>query len=335
MTTRIAAALCAWLPALAAAAAFAPVDAPGEEPAGASREEPAREPGAGRTLNGHRFMPSAAVAQPFATTSLGSFLLVGVGSTTGRVQVGQRTFAGTYDYAGLGGVLSYEQAFLDHFSARVAIQDFIYSGINGESALVVGSGMQAGGAVGATATFQLGDSVRAGVLLDVGYAPNLALTIASGVSSIVDSCAGPQGCVVEPGQVFAVRRVLTVQPVAAVSWAPLRSLGVTAAAGLLAATTSGETQVDGQAIVAGGAVDFDFLTVSSVPIGLLAQCNLTAPVSGSGLESVLDVGGGIYYTGRKDLSAGVQILVRRFALTPSLDVSWSTILAALGLRYYW
>ena len=40
-----------------------------------------------------------------------------------------------------------------------------------------------------------------------------------------------------------------------------------------------------------------------------------------------DLGGGIFYTGRKDLAAGVQFVSRRFAVVPNVDVSWKTYLA--------
>ncbi len=46
-------------------------------------------------------------------------------------------------------------------------------------------------------------------------------------------------------------------------------------------------------------------------------------------------GGGIFYTGRKDLSAGIQFVARRFAVTPNVDIGFNTNLATLGLRYYW
>jgi hypothetical protein len=44
---------------------------------------------------------------------------------------------------------------------------------------------------------------------------------------------------------------------------------------------------------------------------------------------------GIFYTARKDLSAGFQLVSRRFAVTPQVNVSWSTFIATAGLRYFW
>ncbi len=301
-------------------------------------EEPAREPPVGRTLNGHRFMPTAAVSQPFATTSLASYLIVGLGSTTGSLQVGDRVFSGSFDYAGAGGFLGYEYAFLDYFSARLSIVEAIYSGINGKSALVVGTEVQIGGNLGVTASMPLGDSVRLGLLFDVGYSPNLAITLGTGVASIINSCiaAGVQGCSVNTDSLFGSTNVLSLQPAVSASWAPFRSMGITGSVGYVyASQTKSENTVTGQAAVLATAVDFDFLAISSVPIGLQAQFAWTAPFTGGGLQHVTDLGGGLFYTGRKDLSAGLQFINRRFAITPDVDVSWSAKLLTLGLRYYW
>jgi hypothetical protein len=296
---------------------------------------PVAEQGAGRTLNGHRFMPTGFVVDPFVQTSLGSILILGLGSTTGHLQAGDRVFSGSFDYAGMGALITYERAFGEHFSARIALENFIYSGINGESALVIGSTLQVGVGGGGTGSIRLGDSVRLGALFDVSYAPNLALTIGSGISSIIETCSGAQGCVVDPGKVFGTTKVLTLKPSVAASWAPLRSLGATAAVGLAFSSSSGAENLTGQAIVVGGAVDFDLLAVSSVPLGLQALVNYTGHIGGSGVQDVLDLGGGLFYTGQKDLSVGAQILFRRFAIRPDVDVSWNTVLVGLGLRYYW
>jgi len=40
-------------------------------------------------------------------------------------------------------------------------------------------------------------------------------------------------------------------------------------------------------------------------------------------------------TGRENLALGVQAVNRRFRVVPEVDVSWSTFVASIGLRYYW
>ena len=85
----------------------------------------------------------------------------------------------------------------------------------------------------------------------------------------------------------------------------------------------------------GASTDYDFGAVSSVPIGLMLQFSWTAPVSGSGVQHVTDLGGGIFYTGREHLAVGLQLIARRFAVEQNLDVSWKTYITTIGLRYYW
>ena len=46
-------------------------------------------------------------------------------------------------------------------------------------------------------------------------------------------------------------------------------------------------------------------------------------------------GGGLLYTGKKDVMLGVQAVYRRFKVVPEVDVSWNTVLVMTGLRYFW
>ena len=75
--------------------------------------------------------------------------------------------------------------------------------------------------------------------------------------------------------------------------------------------------------------------MSRVPVGLQLTWSSLIPVSGEDNQRYTDVGGGLFYTGRKDLSLGLQLAVRRFAVVPEVEVSWSTVVAMIGLRYYW
>jgi len=312
--------------ALAAAATASPVRA----------EEAGSPESGGRVLNGHVFMPATDVPPPFVTTSFASSMLLAAGTTTGSYQVGNQNFSGSFDYAGVGGVLGYEYAFLDHFSVRAKLEEAIYSGITGKSAIVIGTTVQGGGSVGFTASLPIGSSARVGFLFDAGLQPNLALTIGSAIKSIVDSCSQPNGCVVGTGEVFQQRNVITYEPALAASWAPLSALGLTANVGYLWANETGNNSNNNSAksAVLGAAADFDFGAISHVPVGLQAQFSWAAP-NGSFLKHVTDLGGGIFYTGKKDLAIGVQAVNRRFAVTPGVDVSWSTVISEIGLRYYW
>lgn len=288
-----------------------------------------------RVLNGHVFMPSAIVPGALTTTSFGTFLILGLGTSSGTFQVGDRTYAGTFDYAGAGASLGYEYAFLRYFSARFQLADVIYSGIDGPSAIVVGTSLQVAASLGATASLPIGDTLRVGVLLDVGNTPGLGLTIGNGLQTIISDCQ--QGnCQASEGSIFSTHRARTVQPALAANWAPWRPLGLTANASYLSVTQDrGDETFSGEAVSLAGAADFDFLAISKIPVGLQLAFSWTAPVGGSVLQHVTDLGGGIFYTGSQHLALGLQLVSRRFAVQPTVDVSWSTFLSTIGLRYYW
>jgi hypothetical protein len=293
-------------------------------------------PAEGRILNGHTFLPAADVRGPFTVTSFGSFMNIGYGTTSGTYQVGNQIFNQGIDYALFGATLDYELAFLRFFSARLALNPDVFSGANGSSAIVVGSRLQVGMSAGLTASIPLGDAIRVGFLLDTSFGPSLALAIGQGLRAVIDSCQQPSGCSIDTGQAFNVVHVFTLQPAAAVSWAPLPPLGLTANLAYLYATeTDARSSFNGQAVVPAFAADFDFGRISSVPIGIQFQFRWIAPVSGTELQHITDLGGGVFYTGRQDLALGLQLIVRRSAVNSNVDVSFSNFLTSIGLRYYW
>ncbi|HTP50049.1 MAG TPA: hypothetical protein VMK42_05070 [Anaeromyxobacteraceae bacterium] len=288
-----------------------------------------------RILNGHVFMPSATVPGALTTTSFATYLITAYGKTTGSAQIGDKLYSGSFDYAGVGAILGYEYAFLDHFSARFSITELVYTGINGSSALVIGTSVSTGASLGFTASLPIGDSFKLGLLLDGTIGPGLALTIGNGISSIINRCQ-QSGCAVGEGDIFGKKNSFSVQPALAINWAPWRPFGITAnfSYAFISQDLSSGT-FSGQALGLGVALDFDFKAISDVPIGLQAVFAWTTPTSGTNLQHVTDLGGGIFYTGRPHLALGLQIVTRRFRVEPNVDVSWSTWLATIGLRYYW
>ena len=288
----------------------------------------------GRILNGHVFLPSASVPGALTTTSFGTFLEMAYGSTTGSAQVGDTLYSGSFNYAGVGAILGFEYAFLDHFSARLTINELVYSGINGTSAIVVGTSVATAAALGFTATLPVGETLKLGLLVDGGIGPGLALTIGNGLRTLVDNCR--QGnCSVTEDSIFGLNNVFQIQPALAMNWAPVRSFGVTANVSYAFVTQQRNNgDFSGQAFGLGVALDFDFKAVSDVPIGLQGVFTWVAPTSGGGLQHVSDLGGGIFYTGRPHLALGLQIVARRFKVQPQVNVGWSAVLATIGLRYY-
>jgi hypothetical protein len=291
----------------------------------------------GRVLNGHTFMPALDVPGALLTTSFTSALLVGLGQTSASVQISDKTLSGNFEYAAIGAVIGYEYAFLDYFSARLALTELLFTGINGRSAIAVGTGLQGGIGGGLTFSLPVADSLRLGVLFDASVVPNFGLTIGNGVRSIIEACRSPQGCDLRSGDFFQQKSVTQVQPALAASWAPFSALGVTANASYIWANQHlNGSNSSGNAFQLGTALDFDFKAISEVPVGLMFQFSWIAPFNGEALQHVSDIGGGIFYTGRKNLALGAQVIDRRYAVVPGVvNVTWKTFLVDIGMRYYW
>jgi hypothetical protein len=290
-------------------------------------------------------MPVLGMVSPFNTTSFGTFMSMGYGSTTGSLSLQlpgnplppPTTFSGTVSYAAIGGILGFEAAFLDHFSARVVLSETLYSGITGTAAAVVGTNARLGGDFGFTASLPIGQSVRLAGIFDVSYAPQMGLLLGPAIKSAFDSCStGIRDCRFDFSKLFEQKNVLTIEPGVAASWAPLTSLGVTGnltyAHSSLSNSNSGAVTSDAMSL--GVATDFDFHAISSVPVGLQVSWNSRFPFAGGG-DGFTDLGLGFFYTGRKNLSLGLQVIDRRFRVVPDVDASWTTFIALIGLRYYW
>jgi hypothetical protein len=290
----------------------------------------------GRVLNGHTFMPNVDVPGALLTTSFTSALLVGYGETTATLNFPNQTLSGTFKYAAIGAVIGYEYAFLNYFSARLALTELLVSGIDGRSAIAIGTGLQGGVGGGLTFSLPVGDTLRLGILLDVSTVPKFGLTIGNGIKGVIQACQSPEGCTLNSGNFFSNTNVTQVQPTLAASWAPIPALGVTANALYIYANQHvNGRNFSGDAFQLGIALDWDFAAISSVPVGLLFEYTWLAPFSGEALQHVSDIGGGIFYTGRKNLALGVQLIDRRYAVVPGVDVSWKTFLVDIGMRYYW
>jgi hypothetical protein len=297
-----------------------------------------------RDMGGHTYMHALGISSAFATTNFGTYMTAGYGTTKGRVTLlvpgnpDPQTFEGEVSYAAVGSVLDFEWAFLPGFSARFLLTESLYSGVTGAAVAAVGTNIRLGAGLGLTASFPVGESVRLAARLDASYTPQLGLLLGPALKDAYDSCsAGVSNCTFDFQKLFEQNNVFAVKPGAAVAWTPWAPLGVTANLEWVQRSleqTGGSTESSG-ALAAGLALDFDFLNVSTVPVGLVASWSSEWPATGVSSGGFTDVGGGVLYTGRKDLSLGVQAVVRRFRVVPEVDVSWNTFLLLIGLRYYW
>jgi hypothetical protein len=221
-------------------------------------------------------------------------------------------------------------------SARIGLSESLYSGTTGTALAVVGTNVRLGLDAGLTAGMTFGDSLRVSAVIDASSAPRMGLRVGAALEALAQSCQAGN-CEFDLGNLFEQQNIVTLQPGVAAAWAPLKSLGLVANLSYAwsSIAVSNQPTVTTGGIAAGVAVDFDFMGVSKVPVGLQLTWASLIPVSGDSSTRYTDVGGGLFYTGRKDLSLGLQLFVRRFKVVPEVEVSWSTVMAMVGLRYYW
>jgi len=241
-------------------------------------------------------------------------------------------------FAAVGSVIDYEWAFLPGYSARFALSESLYSGVTGAAVATIGTNIRLGAALGLTASFPVGDTVRLAARLDTSYTPQMGLLLGPALQDAYDSCStGVSNCTFDFAKLFEQNNVFTVKAGTALAWTPWAPLGVTANLEWVQRSLeqTGSSTKSAGAINAGLALDFDFRNVSTVPVGLVASWSSEFPVEGVSSTGFTDLGGGVLYTGRKDLSLGVQFIVRHFRVVPEVDLSWNTLLLLTGLRYYW
>jgi hypothetical protein len=92
-----------------------------------------------------------------------------------------------------------------------------------------------------------------------------------------------------------------------------------------------------QGIQLSGLADFDMDPLWRLPVAVAALVHLETRLDHDGINRVLDVGGGIYYTRRVNLQLGLELVRRSGELRreplPSLNLSMG--IATIALRYHW
>ena len=253
-------------------------------------------------------MPALGIVGPFATHQLRHVSDLGAGSTHGSVTLQvpgssrpPQNFRGEVSYAVVGGVFGYEYAFLRNFAARVVLAETLYSGTTGAAAAVVGTNARLSGDFGLTGGLTIGDSLRVSAVFDAASAPRIGLLLGPAVKAAYDSCAmGLTECSFDFGKLFESENVLTLTPGVAAAWAPFAPLGVTGNVSYVNSRIDTEGSESGyDALSFGAALDFDFLEISSVPVGLQATWNSLVSIAGSDAFAFTDLGGGVFYTGRR------------------------------------
>lgn len=282
-----------------------------------------------RSLAGHVFTPSLLVRSPFAVTAFGADLLYGTGTATGPSYDVAGFVVGdeTYTFAAMGQNFSYERKVAEGVSLGGGAVSQLYSGIDGPSAVVVGAEIAFGAFLRGTAGRRFGP-VQAAFTFDASYAPRIGILVFDAIEKALREGE------LESGAALAQTNAWTFKPGLALAWAPHRALGLTASADYqwvsLDTEDPGTQEQDG--VDAGIAADLDFGTFTSVPVALVAAYHTTAPLGSRSVTRVIDVSGGVYYTGRPALVLGLEVAQRSFTLR---ELDSDGVLAQIRLLYLW
>lgn len=285
-----------------------------------------------RELGGHLFLPSRFVRDPFIATMVSFANTGGVAEVDGPdfnaagVQIGGRTHQ-------IGSILqatTFEARTLDFLKLRFTLDGGVYSGLNARSALVVGASAFATFAVGAAASWRIGDRLMLGANVDLAGRPSFQLQIVEGLVRALRSGSIDTGGVVTRPDVFAFGGGL----VGAFAWT--RWLGSTFS--LRYERPRIDDGANGDIVrndlLAGVTLDLDFQRLWEMPIGLLVAYQHNFALDEATLSRLQELSAGIYYTGRTALQLGADVSWRWFDLRSTL-VDASAFFASLVIRYYW
>jgi hypothetical protein len=281
-----------------------------------------------RALNGHYFLPSQVVPDPFTSTHFGSSLAFGYGRIDATIQNNDGT---TQDVQlkvlatqqGLDLQVGMGSAGPASFALRVRAAASAIVGINADSALYYPLSLGYEYGVGFVAKpwgnryfqfalaldFQRGTTYRVSPLTALQNSLNQGGLTSSGLLSKSNTTD------LAPGLSLAV--------------SPYKVIG------LMSSLRYVWEHVDGGAtdhlLDWGLALSLDLNTVLSVPIGLQGVYEL---VKTYGASTTLQHygGGGLWYTGRKDLALGVEVVATK---SNSGGVDQLLIQGQFRLRYYW
>jgi hypothetical protein len=313
------AALAVW-PAQAQQAATPEVTRPGQAP----------PPPQGRELNGHLFIPSELLVQPFIETDFRSVTGAGVLrsegpgiSLTGEREPTRREFT----------QLGYSQRFelqvkvLPWLAARGHATALVYSGINGRSIINLGSTVQYAAGGGLTAGTRFGP-VQVALIADAAYEPTYSIDIGGTLGASIRARQ------VDTDPLVLRARAVPVRVGASLAFAPLAPLGIQVMTRYEHTFRDRLDLIRTDAVVAAAAVDFDFKALSPVPVGLLAAYQVAVPFGDDDRTDLWhSLNGGIFYTGRRNLALGMEASFRKFPQGPNVDSE--AVVGSVVVRYYW
>jgi hypothetical protein len=303
---------------------------PSEQPA---KPDPLASPSTSRReLGGHQFLVSHLIENPFSVTSFAQNLGVGAGEALGPaidLSTNPPTMTANsrwYAYYGLIEQLDLTVRLTEYLSLRAGFAAGVRQGAGNGSALVVGTSATGSGLLGVKGSLPLGSNVRLSLTADAAYGPHLNILLLEGIAEAARSGT------FEAANLFRERESLTAGLTAAGAWAPWPWLGIVANARYVHAAEVDVTGVQEDGLVFGGSAEFDALPlVAWLPVGASVAYRYTG--GPWNLTTVDELSGGFFYTGRRDMSVGLELEYRTGRLDTELRARQT--LAWINLRYFW
>ena len=280
-----------------------------------------------RVLDGHLFLPSDVVEDPFTTTYLDESTGFGYASfradqyDNGGYVVGKSQ----YHLGALGQEFKFQLGILNSWAIRLAAAGTVLSGIDADSALTAGATLGYTLSTGVTYSFMQG-RVRMAGAFDFEYAPTYSF---SPVNALVNTLNTLK---IDTGTLFTSSDNIRLRPAFLIAIGLNPSLGLR---GVIDYTQefvrSTETSSNG-AFDLGAAVDFDLRSLTPLPLGLLAGYKVTVPTSRDSWGHQFTLG--LFYTAQRNLGLGIQTALQ-LPTAPTGISNYFVFLASLTLRYYW
>jgi hypothetical protein len=287
-----------------------------------------------RVLDGHHFLVSHLIEDPFSVTAFGLNVAFGAGEALGPqldLSTNPPTSTGNskwYSFATLGEQFDLTVRLLEYLSLHGGLVAGVRQGAGEGSALVVGTNVQVTGLLGAKGSIAVSNALRLSLSTEGAWGPQINVLLLEGIREAAASGSFTRS------DLFKSRNAFTANVTAGAAWAPWAWLGLV---GNLRYIHTESTTVEGTAQdgMAGAlSAELDALPlVAWLPLGANLAYRRTGSLGSGGLALADEFGGGLYYTGRRNLTLGVEVDQRRGRLETELR-SVQT-LAWVNFRYYW
>jgi hypothetical protein len=295
-------------------------------------------------LDGHRFIPTSTVPDPFITsylrsnTGFGLLLDANIPVLTAADTVA--VLQGDIAFAVLG--FEYQQAIVDFLSLRIGFGGAVRTGTNGETLIAEGLNASYSFGVGVTGRVFHTEDLLLSVAADYQSNKIIAVDPFGFAQRVAEECGDlPEEdvaqCILDTEEDLLVSgRASELTGGARAAWSPIDWFGLRGRVELGAGDVSDAESDFGTFILNLGLLaDFDLLDVTPVPLGfMLGFDGQIFGGRGSDLaESATRYTAGLFYTGRKEFSVGVEGIFGRVDLTQS-DENVDSITVNLRLRYF-